>query len=206
MTTKPLGFSPKDVLIVHRMNKLDDRGVAGAYQEAAQSYHAVLKTTRTGHAFSNRVQSFADVRSNGTIVNDVEILGGDLGLLETLGVRLKSGRGFERDGDAKTSVLVNEALVEKLGWEAPLGKTLRLGSRGRKLTVIGVVRNFHFHSVHRSVKPAVMRLNPRSFRDKNADGSHPTGRPGRRRSFPEREVGGNGAQRSVLLFLSRGRH
>ena len=166
MTTKPLGFSPKDVLIVHKMDKLDDKGVAGAYQEAARSYHAVLKTTRTGHAFSNMVQSFIDLKTNGTILNDVEILDGDLGLLETLGVRRKSGRGFERDGDAKTSVLVNEALVEKLGWEAPLGKTLRLGSRGRKLTVIGVVRNFHFHSVHRSVKPAVMCLNPRSFRER----------------------------------------
>ena len=164
MTTKPLGFSPKDVLIVHKMDKLDDKGVAGAYQEAARSYHAVLKTTRTGHAFSNRVQSFADVKSNGTIMKDVEILDGDLGLLETPGVRLRSGRGFERDGDAKTSVLVNEALVEKLGWQAPLGKTLQKGSGSRKYTVIGAVRDFYFHSVHRSVKPAVMTLSPRSRR------------------------------------------
>ncbi len=164
MTTKPLGFSPKDVLIVRKMDKLDDKGVAGAYQEAAQSYHAVLQTARTGHAFSNRVQSVIDLKTNGTILNDVEILDGDLGLLETLGVRLRSGRGFERDGDAKTSVLVNDALVEKLGWQAPLGKTLQLGSGRRKYTVIGVVRDFYFHSVHRSVKPAVMRLNPRSVR------------------------------------------
>ncbi len=164
MTTKPLGFSPKDVFIVHRMDKLSDKGVAGAYQEAARSYHGVLKTTRTGHAFSNMIQTFADVRSNGTILNDVEILDGDLGLLETLGARLKSGRGFEREGDAKTSVLVNEALAEKLGWQAPQGKTLQLGSGSRKYTVIGVVRDFYFHSVHRSVKPAVMTLSPKSRR------------------------------------------
>ena len=164
MTTKPLGFSPKDVLIVRKMDKLNDKGVAGAYQEAARSYHAVLQTARTGHAFSNRIQSVIDLKTNGTILNVVEILDGDLGLLETLGVRLRSGRGFERDGDAKTSVLVNAALVEKLGWQAPLGKSLQLGSGRRKYTVIGVVRDFYFHSVHRSVKPAVMRLNPKSVR------------------------------------------
>ena len=164
MTTKPLGFSPKDVLIVRKMDKLNDKGVAGAYQEAARSYHAVLQTARTGHAFSNRIQSVIDLKTNGTILNVVEILDGDLGLLETLGVRLRSGRGFERDGDAKTSVLVNDALVEKLGWQTPLGKTLQLGSGRRKYTVIGVVRDFYFHSVHRSVKPAVMRLNPKSVR------------------------------------------
>ena len=164
MTTKPLGFSPKDVLIVRKMDKLDDKGVAGAYQEAARSYHAVSQTARTGHAFSNRVQSVIDLKTNGTILNDVQNLDGDLGLLETLGVRLRSGRGFETYGDAITSVLVNEALVEKLGWQAPLGKMLQLGSGRRKYTVIGVVRDFYFHSVHRSVKPAVISLRPRSSR------------------------------------------
>ena len=164
MTTKPLGFSPKDVVVVHKMLEMEERGVARAYEEAARSYHGVLKTTRTGHAFSNMIQSFIDVKLNGTILSEVEILDGDLGLLETLGIQMKSGRGFEREGDARTSLLVNEAMAEKLGWQTPLGKTLRLGSGNRKYTVIGVVRDFYFHSVHRSVKPAVMTLSPKSRR------------------------------------------
>ena len=164
MTTKPLGFSPKDVFVVRNMDKLQDKGVAGAFQEAAHSYHAVLKTARTGHAFSNLVESIADVKSNGTVLNDVQILDGDLGLLETLDIKLKSGRAFEREGDARTSVLVNEALAEQLGWQAPLGKTLQVGSGRRKYNVIGVVHDFYFHSVHRSVKPAVITLSPRSRR------------------------------------------
>ncbi len=163
MTTKPLGYNPNHVLVVFNMHKL---GYAGykTYQQIARAYHAVLKASGTGHVFSNMVQSWIDVKSDGTLLKDVQIFDGEIGLLQTLGIRLKSGRAFERAGDARTSVLVNEALVEKLGWKAPLGKTLGLGTGGRKLTVIGVVHNFHFQSLHHPVKPAVMLLfrHPRS--------------------------------------------
>ena len=162
IATKPLGFEPKNVVLVYNLRNLDETGDANAFQEAVQSHHAVLKTTRTGHALSNMVASVFDVKSNGAILEEVEHFEFDLEFLETLRIRLKSGRGFERDGDARTSVLVNEALVEKLGWQAPLGKTLRMGRR--ELTVIGVVQNFHFHSLHHSIRPAVMLLYPTSFR------------------------------------------
>ena len=92
MTTKPLGFRPKDVVVVHNMLKLEKRGVARAYEEALQSYPTVLKASRTWHAYSIRVQRFIDVKSDVAILNDVEILDGDLGLLETLDVRLRSDR------------------------------------------------------------------------------------------------------------------
>ena len=161
MTTRPLGFEPKNVVLVYNLHKLDESGDANAFQEAVQSHHAVLKTTRTGHTLSNMVASIFDVKSNGAILEEVEHFNIDLEFLETLGIRLKLGRDFERDGDGRTSVLVNEALVEKLGWQAPLGKTLRMGSR--ELTVIGVARNFHFHSLHHSIKPAVMLLYPTFF-------------------------------------------
>ncbi len=164
MATKPLGFNPEHVLVVFNVPKLGETGYK-TYQEIARSYHAVLKTTGTGHVFSNMIRSYIDVAWKGTTLKGVEIFQCDPGLLETLHIQLKSGRDFEREGDARTSVLVNEALVERLGWQLPLGKTLRIGGlRGRRLTVVGVVRNFHFHSLHHPVRPAVMLLfrHPRS--------------------------------------------
>ncbi len=159
IATKPLGFNPKHVLVVFNTSKLGKAGYK-TYTDMTRSYHAVLNTTGTGHVFSNMVQSLGDVQSDGTRLKDVQVFDGEIGLLQTLGMRLKSGRAFERDGDARTSVLVNEALVEKFGWQAPLGKTLRIGGpSGPKLAVIGVVHNFHFQSLHHPVRPAVMLLN-----------------------------------------------
>ena len=66
------------------------------------------------------------------------------------------GRNFELDSDAETSVIVNESLARKLGWEAPIGETIRLGRKEQ--TVIGVVRDFHFRSLHHAIGPAVLQL------------------------------------------------
>ena len=54
------------------------------------------------------------------------------------------------------SVIVNESLARKLGWEEPIGETLRLYRK--QLTVIGVVRDFHFRSLHHAIGPAVLQL------------------------------------------------
>ncbi|MFQ5569489.1 MAG: ABC transporter permease [Rhodothermales bacterium] len=80
--------------------------------------------------------------------------------LATFGLELAAGRDFspQRTTDATASVIVNETLVQSLGWEAPLGETLRIN--GAEVNVIGVVKDFHFQSLHHSVEPAVLHLNP----------------------------------------------
>jgi putative ABC transport system permease protein len=79
------------------------------------------------------------------------------GMLETLGVELKAGRFFWRtlDNGADTvKWILNEAAVEALELKDPVGQTVE----GRE--IIGVVRNFHFQSLHESVKPFSFRLEP----------------------------------------------
>jgi putative ABC transport system permease protein len=55
----------------------------------------------------------------------------------------------------KTAALVNESLVEALGWKNPLGKILDIWGR-TKLTVVGVVRDFHFASLHAKIMPLAL--------------------------------------------------
>jgi putative ABC transport system permease protein len=52
-------------------------------------------------------------------------------------------------------VLVNESLVRKMGWTHPIGK--RIGrAPGAFMRVIGVVKDFHYASLHNRVGPLVM--------------------------------------------------
>ncbi|MDZ4701937.1 MAG: ABC transporter permease [Rhodothermales bacterium] len=64
--------------------------------------------------------------------------------LQTLGLPLVEGRLFDsaRAGEAGQSVVVNERFVRAMGWEAPLGRLVRLDTT--QLTVVGVVRDFSF--------------------------------------------------------------
>jgi putative ABC transport system permease protein len=55
-------------------------------------------------------------------------------------------------------------MVRARGWKNPLGKKIQLGSYDGK--VIGVVKDFHFKSLHTSVEPFVMFLfNENDYRD-----------------------------------------
>lgn len=80
--------------------------------------------------------------------------------LETLGIRLLKGRNFSSGyaTDSTGSAIVNQALVRLFNWDDPLGKTFKF--RGRDLKVIGVVKDYHFESLHHEIAPAVLHLNP----------------------------------------------
>jgi putative ABC transport system permease protein len=76
---------------------------------------------------------------------------------QVMGLSILKGRDFSQQPltDTGTSVLVNEALVRKMGWTEPIGKRLQLGDQTSH--VIGVVRDFNFKSLHTAVEPFVLR-------------------------------------------------
>ena len=78
-------------------------------------------------------------------------------MIETLGISLKEGRAFSRDFGADTSKLIfNEAAVKTMGMKDPIGKVVNLWGEDRQ--IIGVVKDFHFQSLHEHIKPLFFRL------------------------------------------------
>ncbi len=76
-------------------------------------------------------------------------------LVSVMGLQIVEGRDLSKSPppEVGTNVLVNEALVRKLGWREPLDKHINFGQNGQ---VIGVVRDFNFRSLHTPVEPLVM--------------------------------------------------
>lgn len=83
----------------------------------------------------------------------------DCDYLRTMGMRMKEGRFFSRDfpSDATEGYIVNEAALRAMGMENPLGKEFVLA--GKKGRIIGVVRDFHHHSLHEAIEPLVFTMN-----------------------------------------------
>ncbi len=81
------------------------------------------------------------------------------GYIETLGIELKEGRSFSREfSNEESKVIVNEAAVELMGLENPVGSILRRGET--KLQIIGVVKDFHNESLHKKISPTFIRFLP----------------------------------------------
>lgn len=88
----------------------------------------------------------------------------DYDFLNVYGVSTVAGRGFSRDFGTDTLgapiALINETAAKALGWtpEEALGKPFDYSDgRGRR-TIIGVVHDFHFNSIHHAPGPLVLTL------------------------------------------------
>lgn len=80
------------------------------------------------------------------------------GMIETLDIELLAGRTFSREHpDDVTKVILNEAAVQLMRLEDPIGKTM--GYNGGS-EIIGVVKDFHYGSLRQSVDPLFFRYEP----------------------------------------------
>lgn len=77
--------------------------------------------------------------------------------VQTMRLKLREGRDFSREyGRDSASFLLNETAVEKIGLDKPIGKTVIWGNKPG--TIIGVLRDFHFNSMHQAIEPLIVRL------------------------------------------------
>ncbi len=92
----------------------------------------------------------------------------DYDYVKTMGMEIVKGRDFDRNmgTDDSLAVIINETGVKTLGWEDdPIGKKIQYGfdldgSPGRMMKVIGVVKDFHFRSLHNKVEPIILFISP----------------------------------------------
>ncbi|MEM9855938.1 MAG: ABC transporter permease [Bacteroidota bacterium] len=85
---------------------------------------------------------------------------------ETLEAEVLDGRSFSKDfsSDATNAYVLNESAVEFLGFDNPVGTKLSglafTGSEWsrKNATVIGVVKDFHFTSMHTQIQPVIFSL------------------------------------------------
>ncbi|MBS1935011.1 MAG: ABC transporter permease, partial [Bacteroidetes bacterium] len=76
---------------------------------------------------------------------------------KTVHVKMVQGRDFSKDyGTDSVGYIINEAALRKIGYKDPIGK--RLTFWGKKGTIVGVVKDFHFASLRVAIEPLVLRL------------------------------------------------
>lgn len=86
-------------------------------------------------------------------------MGGYFDYCNTLGLELIEGRDFSyaHPIDTLTGIIINESAQRVFGWDEPLGKELQVNSNING-QVVGVVKDFHMHSLHDAIEPMVMTV------------------------------------------------
>jgi putative ABC transport system permease protein len=78
--------------------------------------------------------------------------------LKTIGVPLVAGRDFSRTMADSNSYVINESAMRMMNMKDPVGKQVSFWSG--KGSIIGVVKDFHLHSLHQSITPLILCLRP----------------------------------------------
>lgn len=83
----------------------------------------------------------------------------DANYIPALEIKLKEGRNFHADNisDRKNSVIINEAFKTMMGWEEGLGHKIHK-ENGTYADVIGVVKDFHYLSLHNKIDPQLILM------------------------------------------------
>ena len=75
--------------------------------------------------------------------------------VKTMGLQLKEGREFSPAyGTDTVGYLLNEEAAKRIGYKDPIGRRLKFW--GHEGHIVGVVRNFHFNSLHDPIRPLII--------------------------------------------------
>ncbi|GAB5520498.1 MAG: ABC transporter permease [Rhodothermales bacterium] len=77
--------------------------------------------------------------------------------IDVMGMDVIAGRAFsESYGADSSNIILNQAAIEQMGLEDPVGKSITMW--GDDVTIIGIIQDFHMQSMYSEIEPTVLRL------------------------------------------------
>jgi putative ABC transport system permease protein len=156
--SKRLGFDREHVLVVRNAQLLgtEVRAMKGRLLQVPGVERASLASALPGSRLDDLfVRAVLPEGSRDDVV--VEMMTCDEDLPAALGLDVTAGRFFSpgRPADER-ALVINETAASELGWPQPIGKTIKIQKEHR--VVIGVVKDFHFHSLHAKIPRIVFEV------------------------------------------------
>ncbi|MCP4726512.1 MAG: FtsX-like permease family protein [bacterium] len=151
-----LGFTKDNILVV----PLTGKDIQGKYDILKNEFGSLAEVKGVGASSDYPGRGLT---TNGYIPEgiadpmQIHVLEVDYDYLELMNIELETGRMFSPEYSTdNTACIINRALVKKLGWTEPIGKTI---NRNIDYTIIGVVEDFNFAPLYQNVSPLFITPN-----------------------------------------------
>ncbi len=163
---KNLGFNQEEVLVIPMKSE--------ALSERLETIKAELlkiegvtavsaSSNMPGGQFNQNSISLVEKPEHTVTCSEVFV---DFDFIKAMGIELANGRFFDANniGDSTVYFVLNEAAAKQLNTSAITGREVHWHAydddRPIKGTIIGVVRDFHYQSLHDPLRPLIIVLNP----------------------------------------------
>jgi putative ABC transport system permease protein len=157
-----LGYDKDNILYFYREGNMNEKSNFETLISEFRNTPGVLGASTTSHDMTGHNSGTYGVKWEGKNPEDkteFENITVSDGMLETLGFTLAEGRSFSTAFGADTAkIIFTEAAIEFMGMKDPIGKTVKLWGKDRQ--IIGIVKNFHYESLHENFKPVFFRYAP----------------------------------------------
>jgi putative ABC transport system permease protein len=89
----------------------------------------------------------------------------DTNYVDVMQMQITDGRDFSSElaSDADDAFLVNQAAARLLGPESAVGKRILVDDDWRHGAIVGVLKDFHFRSLHERIQPLVLFIDRENF-------------------------------------------
>lgn len=159
MQKKDLGFDKENMVVVERAFGLQNQ--AEAFMQELRNLPGVINAAGSntiisgGNYFGIMFQAGGDPEPKTTRGMNI-----DEDFIDTMGLKIVQGRGFSRQFNETRNVIINESTIQEFGWNEPVGMKIQyLGGEGEptgEYTIVGVVEDFHYNSLHSPINSFVL--------------------------------------------------
>ncbi len=162
--SKPLGFNKENLLVMPASEEIYNKFELIKAELATRP--GIADVTLSSRVPSGRLLDSQDAKAerNGKLedvnfrIADVHV---DHDFMNSFQIHMAGGRNFDKNlvSDSTEAFIINEAAVKAVGWpsaEEAVGKEFHYGDR--QGYIIGVVKDFHFESLHQPIAPIVFMI------------------------------------------------
>lgn len=170
LQNKDLGFNKNNVVVIELQDTAFVRKIPAFREELKQHAEIVEVAASTSVPGNIRAIQLMRVEQEDQMSEyALNLFLADYDYLNLMQFELLQGRQFDREmgTDLNEACLINETAARKLGWgENALGKKIDFGVRLdgtalRHTKVVGVLKDFHFTSLHNEIEPIAIFLSDR---------------------------------------------
>jgi len=156
--TKNLGYDKDNVISIPLQGNLVNKYTA--FKHEAANIPGVKVVTRITQIPTKLTSGTSDVDWQNKNPDEKNLfvwaaVGYDF--VKTLDLKILQGRDFSREYPTDSSgYLLNESALKIINYQDPIGKQFAFW--GKKGTIIGIVKDFHFSSLHDPIQPLILRM------------------------------------------------
>ena len=159
MLSKDLGFIKEQVVVIKDAYLLNQQ--VKAFKQELMTSASVICVSGSfnfpGAAFDGNVHKPEGASDDRAV--SLSVMFADYDFIDTMGMEIVAGRNFSEEYATDTNAyILNETAVGLLGLTNPVGS--RITDNDRMYTVVGVMKDFHFKSLHHEISPVVYIGNP----------------------------------------------